>query len=98
MLKKLALVCFAIMCLAIVYHFGATSANSQAGGTIIAIATQDSRMLVMTPSGDVYSRQFAFNSWDAHFDAHPAVYMGNFWEGSTSTQQQSWGEVKAKYK
>jgi hypothetical protein len=93
-------VCAGLLCLALAYHLGATSAKAQSGDRTIAAANFGAcgsygvQGFVMTPNGDVYWNQFGDGGCPPELR-----YVGNFWSGAPTpaVSQPTWGQVKAKY-
>ena len=89
----------AVLMLAIAYHFGAGSAKAQVGGSITGLTFSSVNRIglyVATPSGDIFFR--ALDNTGVGF-LEPAVLVGNFWSGApTPAQQQSWGQLKTRYR
>ena len=92
--KRFFYVSAGILCLALAYHFGAKSAVAQSGSSLAGFAvapTSPPSLMVMTSTGDVYAGPWGLTS--------PPILMGNFWSGApTPAAQQSWGQVKARYR
>ena len=86
MAKKFFYVCGGLLMLALAYHFGATTATAQAPGNPIVAAEPG---MVYTANGDLYVR-------DAQYGYH---LTSNVFNGSpTPAKQESWGQVKARYR
>lgn len=99
-MKKFFYACAAILCLVVAYHFGATNARGQSGSPVTGMSTvltgSKPYVFVMTPNGECFVR--GVNSIGTGFDPYPATDMGNFWSGATPAQQQSFGQLKARYR
>ena len=83
MAKKFFYVCAGIFLLALSYHFGASTAHAQYGASIVGATIQDGRLIVITSSGDVYSRYCSANSMNGGFEfvGVPMSVLGNYWGG-----------------
>ena len=95
MAKKFFYVTAGMLMLALTYHLGARSATAQAGGSVVGVAAYfyqpggAGEYVVATSSGDVYRKQTG-GQWQ---------YQGNaLGAGPTITEQQTWGQVKDKYR
>ena len=95
--KVFLYVCAGLLCLALAYHFGATSATAQAGSSVAGFTVQANGPFawVMTPTGDIYRCGIYGDGLDPRY---PATLLGNFWSGATPVQQETWGAVKARYR
>jgi hypothetical protein len=92
MAKKFFYVCGGLMMLAFAYHFGAASATAQiAGNQVVAAAGANSGstpvFYVFAANGDAYVRNGT--GW---------TLSGNVFGGPVPAQQESWGQVKARYR
>ena len=97
--KRFFHVSAALFLLALMYHLGAQSVQAQAGATGFGVAISGTnRVIVMTPNGDVYSRDSGPSIPGSMDSAPPAILLGNFWGGATGTTPTSWGKVKADYR
>lgn len=102
--KRFFYVSAGLFLLALSYHLGARSVEAQVGATGFGIASGNigNRMIVMTPSGDVYARELGPGTLpivEGGMDGSaPAIRLGNFWGGATATIPQTWGEVKVRYR
>jgi hypothetical protein len=78
--------CAGIFLLALSYHFGATSAGAQAPSNPV-VATEGG--YVFTLNGDIYNRT----------GATAYAFIGNLFTGSpTPATQDTWGQLKARYR
>jgi hypothetical protein len=95
MARKFFFVCAGLLCLAIAYHPGATSATAQAPGNPVATGFFNGSAgggVVVTTNGDVYVTPVAnnFANW---------VLTGNvFAGGPTPAKAESFGSVKVRYR
>jgi hypothetical protein len=91
MAKRFFYVSAGLLCLALAYHFGATSATAQApGNPVVAMTTGYNA--VITSNGDVYRLVGGPT-------IGPWVRDGNVFTGaSTPVQQSTFGAVKARYR
>ncbi len=103
MAKKFFYVCAGLFLLALSWHFGAKSAGAQAGTNVTgftAITTPGSSnqrdLWVLTANGDLFVT--SYGSGNCLPDVGPACFKGNIWGGATSARQESWGQVKARYR
>ena len=93
--KRLFYASAAILCLALAYHFGATSATAQAPGNPVVAGWQSvygggTASIVMTANGDVYQGPpLGAGSWSM---------VGNIFGAPTPVQQSTFGSVKARYR
>lgn len=90
--KRFFFVSAGVLCLALAYHFGATSATAQAPGNAVVAATANSLAeFAITANGDTYFSNNAGTTWTFH---------GNVFGGSlpTPAAQESWGQVKTRYR
>jgi len=82
--KRFFYVSAGLLCLALAYHFGASSAAAQAPANPV-VATYGN--LAYTANGDVY--------YDGGTGGSSWVWRGNvFGGGPTPASQKSWGQVK----
>jgi len=93
MAKKFMFVCLGILALAVAYHLGASSAQSQATGTFVSLAAGpgdgSSEMYALTSDGDFYGMSMSnMRAW---------TYWGNV-AGGVSTESSTWGQIKAQFK
>ena len=99
MAKKFFYACAGVLCLALAYHFGATSASAQAGSPVTGMAVANlgcgGEVYVMTANGDVYRRSYICGALTGS-----SGMIGNYWSGAgpTSVKSGTWGEVKARYR
>ena len=95
MAKRFFYICAGLLCLAISYHLGAKSAGAQAGSSVTGFAVNSANTyFAITPNGDVFASDNATLA-----SGGPARLQGNFWGAMpTPTQQQSFGQVKARYR
>src|SRR5262245_18344646 len=83
--------------LALSYHFGFSTASAQVGSSGFAMTVSSGRVIVFTPSGDVYQRLLG-GAGDIFDSSYPVSYVGKFWSGgATQTQHESWGQLKTRY-
>ena len=90
--KRFFFVSAGILCLALAYHLGASTATAQApSNPIVAPATTGA---FITANGDIYESTTGSNI------RGPYVLTANVFGGSppTTVTQQSWGQVKARYR
>lgn len=84
-----------LLCLALAYHLGATSATAQApGNPVVAampLACGSIDGAVITSNGDVYvtAGGNCYANWSLR---------SNVFSGPTPAQQSTWGNVKVKYR
>jgi hypothetical protein len=91
--KAFFYVCAGLCLLAVAYHLGASSALAQAPGNSIV---SGSGGCVVTANGDVYVAPGVVgpsSNW-AQWSRVGNVFSG----GPIPTTQQSWGQLKAKYR
>jgi hypothetical protein len=91
MAKKFFYVCGGLLMLALAYHFGATTATAQApGNPVVGIAYNSGILQAVTANGDAYTK-LPSSVWTP---------SGNVFGGSPPVPdvQQSWGQVKARYR
>jgi hypothetical protein len=85
-------VCFGILALAVAYHLGASSAQSQVGEFVgIAFPSDDGwdgSVWLLAANGDCYWTVMNGGEWH---------YRGNPLSG-TATQDATWGSIKAQFK
>ena len=88
--KRFFFICAGLLCLALAYHLGATSATAQAPGNPV-VAARAQPDAVVTANGDVYLRgPGGWNDW--HLG-------GNISTGApTPVQQSTFGAVKATHR
>ena len=87
--KAFFFVCAGVFLLALSYHFGAMSAGAQAPGNPV-VATFGGAPVVVTANGDVYEAVGGdYNSWQRR---------ENVFTGPTASRQESWGQLKARYR
>ncbi|HEY3216361.1 MAG TPA: hypothetical protein VGK93_07705 [Candidatus Eisenbacteria bacterium] len=100
--KRFFYVCAGLLCLAIAYHLGARNAGAQSGSMVSGFAAEgtgidpnraNGMFSVMTPNGDIFARYM-----DSGGGGGSLRYVGNFWDGTTPTQQSTFGSVKARYR
>ena len=88
-------VCAGLLCLALSFHFGATSVTAQAPGNPLVAMTVNGfsnphEYLAVTSNGDAYSSVSGGATW---------TLRGNVFSGEpTPAQQQTWGAVKSRYR
>lgn len=93
MAKKFFYVCGGLLMLALAYHLGATTATAQAPGNPVVSAyfsNQNLANYAVTSNGDVY---VSTNSGQSY-----SRIGGVFGGAPVMTQEQSWGQVKARYR
>ncbi len=85
--KKFFYVCAGLLMLALSYHLGAGTATAQApSNPIVAVYGG----IVITENGDIYSNGGLVS---------PYSHVGNVFSGGpTPLKQESWGQVKARYR
>jgi len=89
--KRFFFVSAGILCLALAYHFGATSATAQSTGNPV-VGMIGGASAAITANGDVYELDGSGNfsgNW------HRA---SNIFGAATGATQRSWGQVKARYR
>lgn len=91
--KRFMFVSAGLLCLAIAYHLGATSASAQPSGYAIGFAVDGDGVYAFLDSGDVYYRPVS----SKHLISTPTL-MGNFWDGATPAPSASFGQVKARWR
>ena len=93
MARKFFFVCAGLLCLAIAFHLGATTAGAQAPSNSVVAATENG-YLVFTANGDYYYSQSASPEGGGHF-----VHIGNLFSGgSVNVQKGTLGELKARFR
>src|SRR4051794_22288331 len=96
--KKVMYVCIGLFLLVCAYSLGAQNAGAQAGGQIVGFTTNGDNECVITADGDVWYRPAA-PSGECRTYTAPPCYVGNFWGGGpTPTQEQTMGQLKARYR
>ncbi len=84
--------CAGIFLLALSYHLGARNAGAQAPGNPVVslgIGGGDSGVAI-TSSGDVYyTSGLGYSAW---------TLRGNVFSGATPAKQETWGQLKARYR
>ena len=83
-----------ILALAVVYHLGARSVGAQTASVVSGLAIlNDDKVVVLTPSGDVYARFMST-------PGYPLLYLGNFWSGTgpVPVQRETFGALKNRYR
>ena len=92
MLKRFFYASAAVLMLALAYHLGAGSATAQPpSNPVVGVAAVPGGMFAGTANGDFY----------VFGNGGPAAwrFAGNIFSGSpTPTQQESWGQLKARYR
>ncbi len=97
-MKRFMMFSVSVLCLAVAvligFHVGSQRVEAQAPADIsgyrVVSDTQYNWHCVMLPNGDVYQRQY---SKGVHYWSE-ANYLGNYWDGTVSTGQSTWGDVK----
>ena len=89
--KAFFFVCAGVFLLALSYHLGSTSAGAQAPGNS-AVGISGEQAVIVTANGDVYE-PFGTNSW-----AQGWHRTSNIFTGPTSAQNETWGQLKARYR
>src|SRR5688572_25515769 len=96
MAKKFFFVCAGIFLLALTYHLGARSAGAQGPGNPVVAATvaNGSAPVAITANGDSYAASYSstIGTWQWY---HTGNAFSNL---PTGTTQQSWGQVKDRYR
>lgn len=90
--KRFFYVSAGILSLALAYHFGATTATAQApGNPVVGVTAITGALYAVTASGDTYWTNTGGTTW---------TLRGNVFGGSppTPATQESWGQVKARYR
>ena len=93
MAKRFMFVCLGLLALAVAYHLGASSVQSQGTGTFVSLAPgpyMSSSVYALTSDGDLYG--CGVNGFPTF------AYLGNFNSAPTSTQSTTWGQIKASFK
>jgi hypothetical protein len=92
--KRFFYVSLGILALAVAFHLGATSAQSQAPGNPVVAACGASNgggfleVVAITANGDAYKSSDLGNSWQ---------HRGNCFSGAPiQTQGTTWGRIKAE--
>ena len=101
-MKRFMMFSVSALCLAVAvligFHVGSQKAEAQTGMAIIGFSTDLNSTLqfAMLENGDVYSR--AFSAAAKEYGPAPAVFAGNFFEGSgvVATDQSTWGDIKQR--
>lgn len=93
-----------IFLLTVSYHLGARTAgaqlNSQVPGAFAgtgSLGIAGNTLIVMTPNGDVYSRDM----WSPYTGNQNGelYFWGNFWQGGpVPVTPETWGGLKARYR
>ena len=90
--KSFLYVCAGIFLLALSYHFGASSAGAQVPGNPVVTAFPGAgaagNFAIVTAGGDIYAGN----------ELAGMRFLTNVFSGATPTTQQSWGQVKARYR
>lgn len=88
--KRLLFVSAGILCLALAYQFGATAATAQApSNPVVGITEVNGGESDITANGDAYFTNTGGATWELR---------GNLFGAPTPAAQQSWGQVKARYR
>jgi hypothetical protein len=88
-----------ILALAAAYHLGARTASAQYGSSIAGVAAAPGHLLVLTSTGEVFSRRMVQDGVTYSAFDQEIRPVGNYWSGGpTPAQSESWGSVKAKYR
>jgi len=89
MAKKFFYVCGGLLMLALAYQLGATTATAQApGNPIVAASGTNSFVVAIAANGDAYISQGGGN-WG---------HWGNVFGSPVPATQETWGQVKARYR
>lgn len=95
MSKKFFYVCCGLLMLVLAYHFGAASATAQvAGNQVVGVAGSgngNGLFMVMAANGDSYFTP----DYGQHWNRYANCFTGT---QPTQAQQESWGQVKARYR
>jgi hypothetical protein len=91
MARKFFYICAGMFLLALSYHLGATGAQAQASGNTIVAGDQ---VVAYTANGDAYLNTAATST------TGPWRRVGNVFTGGgpVPATQESWGQVKARYR
>jgi len=93
MSKRFMHISIAILCLALAYHFGASSATGQAPANPIVASYAGAgcaHLIAVTANGDLHFTNDCGLTWHVR---------GNvFGGGPIPVEQESWGKVKARYR
>jgi len=84
-------VCAGVFLLALSYHLGATSAGAQAPGNAVVAAAGG---FVVAANGNVYAGPALLSP----SNASQWVLAGNVFEAPVSATQETWGQLKARYR
>ena len=97
--KRFVYACAGVFLLALSYHLGAKPVAAQANSLNVVGMSYESGvpgLLVLTPNGDVFFRQF--NGEPPFLFIGAPRLIGNYWAGGpTPTLNESWGQLKARY-
>ncbi len=99
-MKRFMYLSIGVLCLAmaalISFHIGSQRAEAQTeiGAQYYVEAGGGFNVFAILPNGDVYVNN---TNTTAGFERHPSTYVGNFWEGTVSTDKATWGKVKGQY-
>jgi hypothetical protein len=104
--KRFFYVCAGLLCLALAYHLGASSATAQTGSSIVGvfqgINCATNSVGVVTSTGDVFIRDAGSQciAGPGGFSGASLTYLGNFWSGGVPTpvQRTSLGALKVRYR
>jgi hypothetical protein len=89
--KRFFYVSAGILCLALAYHLGATSAGAQAAGNSVVAAAGG---FVVAANGNVYADPALLQP----SNASQWVLAGNVFGVPVSAKQETWGQLKARYR
>ena len=91
MLKRIFYASAAVLMLALAYHLGAGTATAQApGNPVVATFPGGGSPAIVTANGDVYLGNGLNSTWQL---------VSNVFTGPpTPAQQQSWGQLKTRYR
>ena len=88
--KRFFYVSAGILCLALAYHLGATTATAQApSNPVVGITDVTGGESAITANGDTYFTNTGGATWELR---------GNLFSAPSPAAQQAWGQVKARYR
>ena len=94
MARKFFFVCAGLLCLAIVFHFGATTAGAQAPSNPVVsvsfLGNGSTVAIALTANGDTYLSGDAGTSWTRQTNV--------FSSGPVNVERHTLGELKARYR
>ena len=94
MARKFFFVCAGLLCLAIAFHLGASSAGAQApSNSVVAViggTCPNFSSVVVTANGDLYGSNYCSDSW---------AHIGNVFSGGpVNVEKHTLGELKARFR